>query len=180
MEKKFLTEQMGEHEHWYARAAEIRDKHDLTSFIDELMTHYSHDMETVVHAMAAGTLACVSLMNSYPEGEITTAQKHKLMGQFIRRFANMQGPITLIQWLGLLNASNGDMFNTIPTGVWLEVRRTAAELLSEDSRAREADSSALTQQEKLAREQTLLAEEQVQHLKSIQAGHVPWGLKLQQ
>ena len=178
MEKKFLTEQMGEHEQWYAQASSLREKTDLVSFIDHLMNDYSHDLETVVHAMAAGSLACISVMNLYPEGYISSGQKHKLLGLLVRRFANMQGPIMLVQWLGVLNHTNSSMFNTIPAGVWQQIQEHAASILEQDMRQREADVSRFSQQEKLAHQQSLLAEEQVQHLKSILSGNAPWGLRI--
>lgn len=158
----------------------MKDKSDIAPFIEKLMTQYSHDMNTVVHAMNAGALACISVMNAYPEGGITGTQAHKLLGFFVRKYAKMQGPITVLQWLGLLNLSNFESFGVIPKNAWAEVRQHAVELLAQDDQAKEKDVSKMTPQEKYTHQQGFLGKEQRDHLISIRDGNVPWGLRVQQ
>lgn len=178
MEPKFLTESMGEHELWYKEAHAIRTPDELLPFITKLMTCYSHDMTTVCHAITAGALAAVSVMNSFPEGGLTPSQAQKLLGLFIRKYAKMQGPITIVQWMGLLNSSNKDSFGVIPKNVWTEVRLQAAELLLADEKNRKLETSGLSEHQKKEHASALLSAEQVLHLKSIKDGVVPWGLRV--
>ncbi len=180
MEPKFLTEDMNEHELWYAEAHELKTPDQLAGFVTKLMTAYSHDMNTVVHALNAGALAAISVMNAFPEGGLTTAQAHKLLGLFVRKYAKMQGPITVLQWLGLLNINNRNSFGVIPKNVWAEVRQEAVTLLAQDDESRSVDTSQMTPQEKHAHDQTLLSEEQRKHILSVRDGEIPWGLKVAQ
>jgi hypothetical protein len=180
MEPKFLTEAMNEHELWYAEAHAMKSPDQLAKFISRIMTAYSHDMNTVVHAMNAGALAAISVMNSFPEGGITQSQAHRLLGLFVRKYAKMQGPVTLVQWLGLLNINNHNSFGVIPKNVWAEIRKEAVTLLAQNEAAKEADTSKMTVQEKHGHEKGLLSEQQVAHLLSVRDGKVPWGLRVEQ
>jgi hypothetical protein len=178
MEPKYITEEMNEQELWYAEAQQMRSVDQLAPFVTKLMTEYSHDMNTVAHAMNAGALATLSVMNALPEGGLTATQAHKLLGFFVRKYAKMKGPITIIQWLGLLNIANKDSFAVIPKKVWAEIRQEAVTLLAEDDKAKEVDTSQMTPQEKYAHEQNLLSEQQREHLISVRDGNIPWGLRI--
>lgn len=158
MSVEFITEQMGVHDQWYAEAKKITEAKDLVPFLERLMTAYSHDVSTVVHAMTAGALATLNVMNQYPEGHLSPVQSQKLMGLFIRYWANIEGPMKLVSWMGLLHCENRHAFTTVPNQVFAQVQEMAKHMLSSD----------------LSR----VSAEQMRHLQELASGVVPFGYSL--
>ena len=103
--KKFIKESDNAQEEWYQEARSVK-LDQLTPFVTKLLDGYSHDADTITHAMVAGVLATISAMNSHKEGDIGPSQAHKLLGLFVRKWANIEGPAKLFSWAGLLHPGN--------------------------------------------------------------------------
>lgn len=159
-DKEFITESMGIHNEWYEEAVRVTTKESLVEFVDRLMNKYSHDMNTIVHAMVAGSLATINTMNSMPDGRIGPAQCMKLLGSFVRHWARIEGPAKIVAWAGLLHVDNEKSFTTIPAPVFEEIKVMANELLKADL--------------------SVVEPRQVEHLISISKGNVPFGLSVEE
>lgn len=139
-EKKFVSESDKAHEEWYKRSRDIK-MDQLVPFLNELLDGYSHDQNTIVHAMCAGCLATISAMNGHPEGDIGKHQAHKLLGLFVRKWAQVEGPAKLWSWAGLLHPSNESHLMVIPKDIANWLKDQAGKLLKsgqykdEDQRA---------------------------------------------
>jgi hypothetical protein len=150
---------MNLHEEWYKEAKEMTLDH-LSDFVHKLATQYSHDMNTIAHAMNAAALASMSAINKGPEGGLTQEQSKKVMGLFIRKWSNMSGPLKLTSWYGMMHPNNEPQFNSVPKEVWDDIQRQAQDLLKGDMTG---DDPAV-----------------VAHLKSIAEGKVPFGYRVMQ
>lgn len=157
MERKFITEDMGEQNEWYKEAKDMTlDK--LPAFIDKLTNYYSHDMNTLPHAITAGMLGAAAAINAGPEGGLTPAQGHKVMGLFIRKWSKMEGPLKLASWYGMLHPANEPQFTSIPGEVFDMLVNQAKGLLESDLKDTDP--------------------EVIEHLKSIADGKAPFGYKV--
>lgn len=155
--KRFISESDGVHEEWYLQAKKIT-KDDLLPFIERLMTDYSHDMNTVCHAMVAIALGALAAANRYPEGQISTAQAQTVMTLFIRKWLSLTGPARLQLWESAILKSNQDQFLGIPENVRKYLQEVSQEYLKKDLTGVDA--------------------EQVEYMKEIAAGAAPYGLKV--
>jgi hypothetical protein len=157
MEKKYISEEMNVQDEWYLAAQKMQTPEGLMGLIHHLMLDYSHDMNTVAHAVTAGALATISVMNRYPEGGLTSAQAQKVLTLFIRKWAKMEGPAKLWSWAGLLHPANEPMVMEIPKDVadWLTAQ--AREMLEKGS---------------------FMDDGHKQHLENILAGGFPWGFRM--
>lgn len=158
MTKEFIEDSMGLHVEWYERARKIETKEQLMNFIEGLMTKYSHDSFTVVHAINAGALATVHFMNKYPEGGLGKSQQQKLLGQFIRTYGMVDGPLKLVNWFGMLNPDNEWAFTTIPKSSYDQVVSAAKEMLAGDM--------------------SKVKPSHVDHIIKIANGYIPFGYKI--
>ncbi len=156
-EKKYISEADGVHEDWYLEAKTMT-KDGLLPFIERLMTHYSHDMNTVCHAMVASALGALSVANQYPEGQISTEQAQMVMTTFIRKWLNLDGPARLQLWNSALLKSNRDQFLGIPESIRKHLEELAGEYLKQDLVGVDA--------------------EQIEYMKEIAAGTSPYGLTI--
>lgn len=156
-DRKFITEDMGEQVKWYEEAKGMTLE-KLPEFISKLSNDYSHDMNTFPHALVAGMLATAASINAGPEGGISQAQAHKVMGLFIRKWSKMEGPLKLTSWYGMLHPANDPQFTTVPEEVMKQLQQQAQGLLDGDLAG--TDQSV------------------IEHLKGIVAGKVPFGYSL--
>jgi hypothetical protein len=157
-EKKFIVESDPEVSAWMEDARKVKIE-DLQSFVSYMLDGYSHDQNTIVHAMVAGAMAAISAMNSHAEGGIGEAQAHKLLGLFIRKWARIDGPAKMISWAGLLNPENKSAIFEIPTDVADLLIKSAKNVLKLGS---------------------ISSDEQKKHLEQIAAGNFPWGFEVKQ
>jgi hypothetical protein len=155
--RKFITEEMGIHNEWYDEAKGVT-LDSLSAFISKLTNDYSHDLNTFPHALVAGMLATAAAINAGPEGGISQAQAHKVLGLFIRKWSKMEGPLKLTSWYGLLHPANEPQFTTVPDEVAKALVEQAKGLLAGDLTGTEPNV--------------------VEHLKKIAAGEIPFGYKV--
>lgn len=155
--RKFITEEMGEQESWYAEAKEMTAE-NLPEFVRKLSNDYSHDMKTIAHAMTAASLASIAAINRGPEGGLSPDQSKAVMGLFIRKWSKMQGPLKLTSWYGMMHPDNEPQFNMVPKEVFADMQKQAVEMLAGDC--------------------TEVGPEVVEHLKTIVEGKVPFGYRL--
>lgn len=154
MEKKFITEAVVEAEGWDNQAREVKLE-TLIPFLNHLLNGYSHDQNTIVHAMVAGCLATISAMNAHPEGDIGESQAHKLLSLFIRKWTRTEGPLKLMSWAGLLHPGNEKAMMVIPKEVAALLVRSAEQTLAAGN----------------------IDAEHKEHLEKIVAGQWPWGFR---
>lgn len=156
MEKKFITIQDREEESWY-KQARTQTLDTLPIFINHLLNDYSHDQQTIVEAIVAGTMATISAMNAHPEGGLVQSQTQALLGIFIRRWARIEGPAKIMSWAGLLDPRNEAQVMGVPKSVADWLRDLAVKALEKVQDETHRD-----------------------HLKILVEGKMPWGLKVQQ
>ena len=156
-EKIFITEADGVQNEWYEKTRS-QTLETLPGFLNHVLDDYSHDHQTIIHAMTAGCMATISAMNTHPEGDISASQTSALLGLFIRKWARIEGPAKIMSWAGLLNPANESVAMGIPKDVvaWLSGQATKA-----------------LEQNKYE------GEGQKVHLEKIAKGEMPWGLKSQ-
>ena len=160
MEKKYITEEMNEHEQWY------KDAHDMTAealpgFIQNVSENYSHDVVTICHAMAAAALAAMATVNKSTEGDIGKGQQLKVLSLFLRKWADIEGPAKVISWYGLLNPESENQFKVIPKQVYEMLKKQAQYYLRE-----------------LEKEKTPNLQLK-SHLEKICEGDMPWGFRVE-
>jgi hypothetical protein len=86
-------------EKWFVYAKEIDNHDELVDFLKALMTKYNHDYGTVIHAMTAGAIATIHVMNEDKyQGGITGFQASCMMWEFMKRFNHIDGPARLLQF----------------------------------------------------------------------------------
>lgn len=153
--KKFIKEADNVQEDWY-KEAKVCKMEELTPFVTKLLDDYSHDADTIVHAMVAGCLATISAMNAHKEGDIGQSQAHKLLGLFVRKWAQIEGPAKLWSWAGLLHPGNEPQLMVVQPDVIDWLKNQAAALLKAGKYSDEAHR---------------------QHLIKITEGQFPWGFR---
>jgi hypothetical protein len=124
--------------------------------MDKLMGSYSHDMNTVCHAMVAVALGALAAANRYPEGQISTAQAQTVMTLFIRKWLSLSGPARLQLWEAAILKSNRDLFLGIPESARQYLQDAAKEYLAQDLTGVDAD--------------------QVAYMRELAEGAAPYGL----
>lgn len=154
-EKKFITEADGVHKEWYELARKQR-LDTVGPFLASLMDDYSHDQQTVVHALTAGAMAAICAMNAHAEGDIGQQQAHAILGEFIRRWAKIEGPAKIMSFAGLLHPQNQEQIFSLPAPVVTYLKTIAAKGVAEGKYQDEVHKA---------------------HLEKIAAGEFPWGFK---
>ncbi len=56
---------------WFDESKKVSTMDELINFIDKLNNDYIHDYGTIVHAMTAGCIATINMMNRQEQGGIT-------------------------------------------------------------------------------------------------------------
>lgn len=112
--KKKITEEMKEHEKWYAEANDVTLE-ELPKFINHLVNDYEHDYGTICHAMTAGAIATMYAMDKEDCGGITGFQASAIMWLFIRHWikANNKVGLKLVDYDNLLWPGRRDMFDKV-------------------------------------------------------------------
>lgn len=131
---KSITEEMKEHEKWYEDARKMTLS-QLAEFINHLTNDYKHDYGTIVHAMTAGALASISVIDRSPEGGITGFQASCIMWQFIKTFMHIESPLRLLNFEDLLYPQYENTFRTISEDTWKWVQDKAKQNLIEHTNA---------------------------------------------
>lgn len=160
MEKQKITEEMKVHEQWYKEARDMTlDK--LPEFLRHLTEDYQHDYGTICHAISAGAVATARAIDHSSAGDITGYQASLVMWMFIQHWmydSNKCG-LRLLDMDNLLYPQYAYKFQAISKETFVTVRKEAERLLAE---------KAETAHPKV-----------VAHWRSIAAGNVPFGLRLE-
>lgn len=134
-----IKEEDGTHKAWYAEARAVRTTKDFVRFHDRLMNTYHHDYGTVVHAVAAISLAgaCLANHNRW-QGGITGFQAGAVMWQWLEGWGT--GPRRhgrMLDYDNMLYPQYDYKFCTISTAVWESLQKEAERLLADEPRANE-------------------------------------------
>jgi hypothetical protein len=160
MEKLKITEEMNVHKEWYAQASK-QTLETLPEFLRHLMEDYGHDYGTIVHALAAGSIATAWAMNGAPHGGITGFQAGAVMWQFIRgwNYEENKTGMKLINYDKMLYPQYDHMFaKTIKQSTWENIQKEAKKFLERED---------------------YVHPNVRQHWKSIVAGVVPFGYTIE-
>jgi hypothetical protein len=155
-EKKFIKESDGAQNEWY-EVARKQTLETLPGFLNHVLNDYSHDQQTVIHAMVAGCMGTISAMNAHPEGDISPAQAQNLLGLFIRKWAKIEGPAKIMSWAGFLHPGNESQVVEVPRGIAEWLSQTAQKAIADGKYQDEAHKA---------------------HLEKIAAGEMPWGYRV--
>jgi len=156
-EKKYITEKDGVQNEWYD-SARTQTLETLPAFLDHILNDYSHDQQTIVHAITAGSMGTISAMNNHPEGDLGQSQTSALLGMFIRKWARIEGPAKIMSWAGLLHPANEEQVMTVPKEVVGWLKDLADKALAEGKYQDENHRA---------------------HLAKLASGEMPWCLKSQ-
>lgn len=115
---KTITEEDNLHNDWYEQAEDI-DASNIGAFVSNLTEYYEHDYGTICHAAAASAVAGAHAVDNSNQGGITGFQAGAIMWQFIQKWMNYEGPMTLIQWDNMLFPQYASLFDkTISAQTW--------------------------------------------------------------
>lgn len=131
--KKEIYIDDGEHLNWYSDAKNLSEG-DLVPFIRRLMTSYSHDLNTVCHAMVAIALAAIKVANDHEEGGISSGQAKIIAGEFVKRWMCIEddGPLVIKLWNAALLVENKEKIVGVPGYVVEYLQKVAKHFLSGD------------------------------------------------
>ncbi len=157
---------MKEHENWkeiragwYARAkAPEMSLETLPAFLKEL-AEFEHDYNTICYALAAGAVATCWALDRSPQGGITGFQGGAVMWEFMEAWNGVKAPAWLRKGEDMLYPQYEHKFTCISNDTWQWLKDEATK--------------------KLAEPHDMVASSVVAHWKSIQAGNVPFGFKVE-
>src|SRR5213082_3356086 len=111
---KQVTEEMGLHDEWYARARELKTPEELLAFVKELTEQYQHDYGTICHAVAAAAIGAAWTVERSPSGGITGFQAGAIMWEFITHWmSEYKGkPLRLVDYSKMLYPQYAPDFDT--------------------------------------------------------------------
>lgn len=148
-------------ESWRKKAKEIKTTDELVAFIKSLETGYCHDYGTIVHAIAAGMMATLSVMDKGPQGGITGFQASCLMHELIPQLSMIEPPYRIMQYKDLLYPQyRGKFDKTISAEIWARLQDEAGRMLEENSKYAHGDV--------------------LGHWQDIVDGHVPFGFTVKE
>lgn len=153
-----ITEESGIHKTWYLEA-EKQTLETLPAFLDKLATAYEHDYGTICHAMSAGAVAVCRALNASPQGGITGFQASCVMWGFITNWMHKDGPMSLVEYEWLLYPQYKTRFTRISKDTFSWIQEKAKENLKNKTDA---------------------VPNVISHWEAIAAGHVPFGLTVEQ
>lgn len=58
MDKQLITEEMHLEKEWFEEAKNVKSIEELSKFVDKMLNSYEHDYGTIIHAIAACSVAC--------------------------------------------------------------------------------------------------------------------------
>lgn len=128
-----ITEQDKEHEKWYQEAKQ-QTPETLQGWVNHLINDYEHDYGTIIHAMAAGALGTINVIDHSPQGGITGFQASGVMWNFVQHWLHQEGkPMRLVEFEKMLYPQYESSFKTISssTADWLKIE-ARKKLLSGD------------------------------------------------
>ena len=157
MEKKFIVEADGVHNDWYVKAREQK-LDTLHDFLSHMLNDFSHDQQTIVHAITAGCMGTIAAMDAHSEGGLGASQTSQLLGMFIRKWARIEGPAKIMSWAGLLNPANEDQMVGVPKEIATWLKQVSAKALEDGKFQGEAHKA---------------------HLGTLANGELPWGFRTQ-
>lgn len=153
-EKKQITEEMDVHKDWYERARKMTMK-ELPEFIRHLNEDFIHDYGTRCHAVAASAVA--TAWASCSVQGLTVFQAGAVMWEFITHWNQSPGdPLVLLNQADAAYPQYEYKFKSITTYGLEKVREKAAEGLKEN----------------------IAHPDVIAHWKKIQAGEIPFGLRV--
>lgn len=127
--RKELDEErdMEEINSWFDEATNISTMSELENFITKLNNRYIHDYGTIVHAMTAGCIATLYMMDRQDQGGITGFQASCIMWGFIKRWMSYDGPMVLRRYRYMLYPQYEKNFEkTISRNVWEWLQKEAS------------------------------------------------------
>jgi hypothetical protein len=85
---KAITEESSKEliESWFVEAKKCANVGELKDFVGRLITDYSHDYGTIIHAMTAAAIASIQTLQASPQGGITGFQASCLFWEFTKRW----------------------------------------------------------------------------------------------
>ena len=135
MVKRNITEKDNLQDEWYDRARKIETPEELTAFMLELLGEngkYAHDYGTVVHAVAASSIAAAWVANRMPQGGMTGFQAGCVFWEFAKHWHGVKGAARLMQYEDMLYPQYGDRFdNMIDASTWTDLQSKAKKMLDE-------------------------------------------------
>ena len=120
-------------ESWYVQARKLNNYTELDFFLKALMSEWNHDYGTVIHAMTAGSIATIHVMNQdEDQGGITGFQASCMMWQFMQKFNQLEGPMKLMQYEKMLYPQYKHRFDkTISPETWEWLQTEAGKKLGD-------------------------------------------------
>lgn len=154
-----ITEESGVHKAWISEAKQIKTTEELVTFLNRLVTAYTHDYGTIVHACVAAMVAAFSFINKSDQGGITGFQAGAIGWEMIKEFMGINGPAKIVDYENLLYPQYDYKFEkTISKDTWDYIVEKAKQKLAEDNEHTHLD---------------VLA-----HWQSIADGRIPFGFTL--
>ena len=163
---------------WYEEARRVGSAEELAEFLKAL-TSAPHTQESKIHAATAALVATLGAFDGMHADGINSNESGQIVSQFLRTTLQMEGPLHVLQWAGLLNSENEVAFRTIPEKVWTGIRVTAQEALDMDNEAGQIDTLSLSEKEREELRESRLTAPQREHLSNLVAGIAPWGFTVE-
>lgn len=160
--KKAITEEDNVHQQWYVDA-EKQTMKTLPEFLNNLLSNYHHDYETIYHAISAGMMATMNAMNNSEQGGITGFQAGCVMWEVIKKinYSDNKLGLRILDFDNLLYPQHsGDFEKVISKERWDRVRILAMEKIYQNK-------------------ETDVHIDVWNHWHSITSGEVPFGFKVE-
>jgi len=156
---KKITEEMKLQEQWYKDAKNVAIE-TLSDFVRSLVKNYEHDYGTICHAVTASAIAAAYAVDHSKQGGITGFQASCIMWEFIRHWMHYDNkPMRLIDYDDMLYPQYEPRSTSISPETWKYLKKKAVNNL------------------KLFNNTS--SPEVIEHWKSIVAGKVPFGYKIE-
>lgn len=130
----------GEPKQWYDNAKNMT-LDNLPYFINHLTQDYTHDYDTVVHAISAAMLATMNAMNNAPGFGITGYQASFIMWEMVHNisFRHNKTGLKIVDYDNFLCPQYNYLFEkTINKNTWVSLQRQAADYIKHNDYAKEA------------------------------------------
>lgn len=148
-----ITEKDKVHEDWYN--VKPNNPEELKAFATKLMTEYTHDYGTIVHAATALALAAAWMVDRDPtQGGLTGFQGSIIANLFVAKWLHIDGPFRRIEYSQLLYPQYEDEFQ--------EISKDTAKWLREEAK-------------KKLKDHPDAAPRVIEHWKKVADGYIPGG-----
>ena len=133
--RKPITEESGIQKEWYVETEKFQTLDDLTTFLKKIMNDYNHDYGTICHAIVAGMIGTMNVINRSSQGGITGFQASCLTWELIDRMHVFdEGPKRMVCFSDMLYPQMDDKFSrTISPSTWEWLQKRAKENIEKES-----------------------------------------------